>query len=170
MKNGPDLQCPPRPMPHFMFRSMERNIRSSRTPRAWSSRTVKRIITSGPQTRATLLAGSKGARGMRVVTTPTLPRQLPAAASTVTSTSRSIRLRPRPPRPHRVRQEVDPAGVSADRDGDLADPEDVEHVELPRCEPGFVRRRHRLQVHRDGVAGLAARPADGAQARHHGAD
>src|SRR3990172_3705877 len=77
MKNGPYWQCPHSPMPHFMFRSMERNIRSSRTPRAWSSRTVKRIITSGPQTRATLLAGSKGARGMSVVTTPTLPPPFP---------------------------------------------------------------------------------------------
>ena len=35
--------------------------------------TVKRIITSGPQTIATVWYGSNGTRGISVVTTPTLP-------------------------------------------------------------------------------------------------
>src|SRR5574341_926121 len=48
-------------------------------PRPRSPVTAKRIITSGPQTKATACRGSKVARGMSVVTTPTSPRQSPVA-------------------------------------------------------------------------------------------
>jgi len=50
-------------------------VRSEVTPRFPSSITAKRIITSGPHTRAMALEGSNGARATRLVTTPTLPRQ-----------------------------------------------------------------------------------------------
>ena len=49
---------------------------------------MKRIITSGPQTSATVLAGSIRARATSRVTTPTWPSHSGPALSTVTSTSR----------------------------------------------------------------------------------
>jgi hypothetical protein len=57
---------------------------SSAIPRLWSSRTVKRIITSGPQIIATVLRELNCALEIKVVTTPTLPDHVPAARSTVT--------------------------------------------------------------------------------------
>ena len=47
---------------------------------------VKRIMISGPHTRATARAGSKGRPGSKAVTTPTLPSHAGPAVSTVVST------------------------------------------------------------------------------------
>ena len=54
-------------------------------PRFCSSMIVKRIMISGPQIMATVLAGSNCTLGIRVVTTPTLPNQPRSAVSTVTA-------------------------------------------------------------------------------------
>ena len=62
-KVGPNWQCPQKPTAHFMFRSMEMNVLSAATPRSWSSCTVKRIITSGPQTIATVVRGIEARPG-----------------------------------------------------------------------------------------------------------
>ena len=62
MKHGPNWQWPQKPTAHFMFRSIERWMRASGTPARASSRTVKRIITSGPQMNAHVAPGSRPPR------------------------------------------------------------------------------------------------------------
>jgi hypothetical protein len=76
-----------------MLRSSDTWIASGGTPRSCSAATPKRIITSGPQSIATVSSGSKSARGTSVVTTPTRPRQPATAWSTATSTWTSKRPR-----------------------------------------------------------------------------
>ena len=68
-----------------MLRSIETWMRAGAMPRSISASAVKRIMISGPQTSATAEAGSKRAPATSLGTTPTLPRQPRAAASTVTS-------------------------------------------------------------------------------------
>ncbi len=60
-------------------------MRSGRTPWWISVRAVARIITSGPQTKATVSDGVKWASRSSVVTTPTRPVQPPEGRSTVTA-------------------------------------------------------------------------------------
>ena len=67
-----------------MLRSSESQMRRRRTPRSRRARAAKRIITSGPQIIATVRSGSKIARGIERVTTPTRPRQSASATSTIT--------------------------------------------------------------------------------------
>ena len=62
--------------------------------------------------------------------------------------------------------EARPVGpVAADADGDFADAEEIEHVELARLE---VRPRSRIadEVERDGVGELAPRGRDPVERRH----
>ena len=58
-----------------------------RDPRSPSARAANRIITSGPQSIATVRSGSKTARPIGFVTTPTSPLHGPVALSTVTLSS-----------------------------------------------------------------------------------
>ncbi len=86
---GPSWQCPQWPMAQCMLRSRDTKIWSRGTPRAAAAWAVNRIMTSGPHTYAVVCSGSTGAGSISLVTTPTLPRQLGGAVSTVTSTSMS---------------------------------------------------------------------------------
>ena len=72
-KAGPNWQWPQTPTAHFMLRSMERKTSSGGTPRWTRSAAANRIMTSGPQTKAVVVAGSNVARGISVVITPTSP-------------------------------------------------------------------------------------------------
>ena len=67
-----------------MPRSSETQIASGGTPRSRRAAAAKRIITSGPQSIATVSAGSNAARSISRVTTPTGPSQPGAGTSTVT--------------------------------------------------------------------------------------
>lgn len=95
MNAGPNWQWPQKPTAHFIFRSRDKKILSSATPRCCSALTVNRIMISGPHNSAMVLLDLKSTRDNSVVTTPTLPRQSTDALSTVTSTSKSKRLRQR---------------------------------------------------------------------------
>src|SRR5690242_17374685 len=84
---GPSWQCPHQPTPQRMLRSSDTRTRSAGMPWATRAWAVNRIITSGPQTNAVLLAGSTRAPGSSEVTTPTWPAQPSSGRSTVTATS-----------------------------------------------------------------------------------
>ena len=64
-KAGPNWQWPQTPTAHFMLRSMDRKTSSGGTPRWTRSAAANRIMTSGPQTKAVVVAGSNVARGMQ---------------------------------------------------------------------------------------------------------